>query len=164
MPIPVHPVAISDRISLHEPPKRRRIDPRLVMPHPQLGQPRLPGIAEPPDIARCRNAIFIIAVQPHRRARAVGDAHHAAALVGHQETAVAKARALVPDDRIVDAGAVHIAAQHRADDIQFDGPVDTVIAEPSRSARGRIYRLPPDSRPKGAFSLRMRGRYGAGIM
>src|SRR3546814_5452992 len=76
-----------------------------------LGQPRLPGVAEPAEVTGSGDAIFVVGVDMERRPGAVGDAHHAAALVGHQEPARAAAdrAALVPDDRIVDAGAVDIA-------------------------------------------------------
>src|SRR3546814_4790492 len=80
-----------------------------------LGQPRLPGVAEPAEVTGSGDAIFVVGVDMERRPGAVGDAHHAAALVGHQEPARAAAdrAALVPDDRIVDAGAVDIAPLHR---------------------------------------------------
>src|SRR3546814_5606012 len=78
-------------------------------------EPRLPGVAEPAEVTGSGDAIFVVGVDMERRPGAVGDAHHAAALVGHQEPARAAAdrAALVPDDRIVDAGAVDIAPLHR---------------------------------------------------
>src|SRR3546814_1118705 len=92
-------------------------------------EPRLPGVAEPAEVTGSGDAIFVVGVDMERRPGAVGDAHHAAALVGHQEPARAAAdrAALVPDDRIVDAGAVDIAPLHRIAGVVLGDQVDAVI-------------------------------------
>src|SRR3546814_2194802 len=97
-----------------------RVDARLVIPHADLGQPRLPGVAEPPEVAGGGDAIFVIGVDMEHGPSAVGDAHHAPTLVGHQEPARAAAdrAALVPDDRIVDAGAVEVRSEEHTSELQ----------------------------------------------
>src|SRR3546814_17607126 len=124
------------------PPRSMRSDHRL--PYTTLsrspGQPRLPCVAEPGGVTGGGDAIFVVGVDMERRPGAVGDAHHAAALVGHQEPARAAAdrAALVPDDRIVDAGAVDIAPLHRIAGVVLGDQVDAVILEPcGRAAADR---------------------------
>src|SRR3546814_11630529 len=81
--------------------------------------------------------IFVIGVDMEHGPSAVGDAHHAPTLVGHQEPARAAAdrAALVPDDRIVDAGAVDVAPLHRVAGVVLRDQVDAVILEPRRYDR-----------------------------
>ena len=144
--IPVHPVRIADGIGLHESPERRRVDARLVVPHPHLGQPRLPGVTEPPDVGRRGDAIFVVGVDIDRRAGAVGDAEDTAALVGHQEPArgAADRAALVPDDRVVDTGAMDIAAPHGIAAIIFADQVDAIVEEPRRHPAANGLIEPPE--------------------
>src|SRR5205823_8271430 len=101
-------VAVADRVGLHEPPHRRRVDTRLVIIHAELAEPHLPGVLEPPAVGRAGDAIFIVAVDGAQRAGVVGPADDAAALVGAEEGAAAGVRAGILNDRLVRAGPEHI--------------------------------------------------------
>ena len=93
--IPVEPVGVADRIGLQEPAERGGVDAGLVIIHAKLGQPGLAArlamppawlvcsrILEPPDIARARNAIFVVAVDVLHRPARIAHRNHAAALIG----------------------------------------------------------------------------------
>jgi hypothetical protein len=79
-------IVIPHRIGLHEAPKRRRIDPGLVMIHAQLTDPRLACIAEPAGIRGIGNAPGIVAVDRERIAIVVGEGHDRALMVRMVET------------------------------------------------------------------------------
>ncbi len=97
-------IVVSDRIRLQEPPERRRIDPRLVVVHAELGEPRLAGIAEAADAVRLnaeaalvRDAPGVVAGDGDRGAGGVGRGDDRALVVG-VEIAAAEARGvLVPE-------------------------------------------------------------------
>lgn len=117
----IHAITVTARVGLPEPAQLGIVEARLVFIEAQFGYPCLSRILEPPDIGRTRHAIFVVAVGADYTARAVGDCNDAAAFVGVEQTAVGKARAFVPDDRGVGAGAVDIAAGEG---------VAAIIAEP----------------------------------
>jgi hypothetical protein len=79
--VEVELVVISDRIDLQEPSERRRVDAGLVVIHPDLGQPDLPGILEPSHIGGAGDAIFVVAVDAPR-APGVADRDDRALVVG----------------------------------------------------------------------------------
>jgi hypothetical protein len=76
---------IPHRVGLQEPAERRRVDPRFVIPHVELGEPRLAGIAEPPDIAGVGDAPGVVGVDRDRVAVLVGDRDDRALVVGVEE-------------------------------------------------------------------------------
>src|SRR3546814_19292836 len=94
-------------------------------------EPRLPGVAEPAEVTGSGDALFVVGVDMERRPGAVGDAHHDAALAGHQEPARAAAHraAPVPAARLFDAAAVDLAPLHRRAGVVIDAPVDDFILE-----------------------------------
>src|SRR3546814_19261413 len=67
------------------------------------------------------------------------DLENAALLVGHEEPAgrIVDRATLVPDDRIVNSGAVDISTGWRAPRIVLDEQVRVVIGEPGRSEERR---------------------------
>ena len=69
--IEVHAAFGADWVGLHEPAERGRVHTGLVIVEAQFRQPCLPGIAEPPQPARARNAVFIVAVDRQHRARGI---------------------------------------------------------------------------------------------
>ena len=70
--IEVDRILIPNRVGLHEPAQRGRVDPGLVIVHAQFRQPRLAGVLEPADIGGGGDAIFVIGVDRLAIAAAVG--------------------------------------------------------------------------------------------
>ena len=103
--IQIHLILIAHRIGLQEPPQRRRVDPRLVIIHAELGQPDLAGILEPAVIGRARYAVFVVGVDRREIALGVGQAGDRALLVRVEP---AHGAGGVPDQRIVGAGIVAV--------------------------------------------------------
>ena len=68
---------------------------------------------EAAGVGRGRDAKFVVAVDRRRIAGGIADRDDAAALVGMEEAAVCRSRALVPDQGLVDAWAVNVAALDR---------------------------------------------------
>ena len=135
--IEVHPSPISDGITLHEPAARGIVHPGLVIPQAMLRQPDLAGVSEPPQIVAHRTAIVVIFVELVERAvRAAvgGDGDDAAPLVGVQVAAVIAL--IVPDQRLVHAGTVHVAMHERGVAI-FLHQRQPVIAELEPPGRAR---------------------------
>jgi hypothetical protein len=112
--IQVRPVAVSNRIGLHEPTERRRIDAGFVIIHADLGEPRLAGILEPPEVRRRRNApgsrsgagFFVVAVRCHHRTTRIADRDHAAPLIRVKPPPVRCSGTLIPHDWLVVTGSV----------------------------------------------------------
>ena len=98
----------------------------------QFGDGDLAGVAEARAGAEVvlRLAIGAVGVELGDRAGGVGLGHHRAALVGVQPAAVSGPRALVPDDRLVGAGALHIAAQQGSRAIVLGRQPLVVVEEP----------------------------------
>src|SRR5690606_8053078 len=74
--------------------------------------------------------------------RAVRDPDHRAALIGDEPPAVARPRAFVPDERLVDAGAVDVATEEGARGVVLGDHVGAVVEEPGRG-RARDLVQPP---------------------
>ena len=74
----------------------------------------------------------------------VRDCHQRSALVGVEIAAVARSRAFVPDQRIVDAGPVDVAAHHLVGAVIFGDHVHSVIGEAGVGRRAGIAIEPPD--------------------
>jgi hypothetical protein len=62
-------ILIPDRVGLQEPSQRRRVEPGLVMPQPELTDPRLAGIAEPALVAGIGDAPRVVGVDREDVAR-----------------------------------------------------------------------------------------------
>ena len=123
--VEVEIILIPDRVGLQEPPEPRVVDPRLVIVQPKLVDPRLPGVAVAPEVARRGHPVGVVAVDAHDRPRRVRDRHHRALVVGVQVAAAARAdaRTLVPHHRLVHPGAVDVAAQDRPGSVRGQGAV-----------------------------------------
>jgi hypothetical protein len=79
--IEVDLVLVAYGVSLQEPAERRRVDPRLVVIHAKLGDPRLAGVLETAEVARLRDTVFVIAVGGDAGAARVADRDDTALLV-----------------------------------------------------------------------------------
>lgn len=144
--IEVDPALIPDRIGLHEPPEHGRVDAGLVIIHAELADPGLAGILEPAGIARLGDAPRIVGVDGEDGARRVGHRDDRALAVGREPAAVAgEIGALVPDERLVDPGAVQVAAKQRAGAVIF-GDQRVAVVEELGGARASARRLeqPPE--------------------
>ena len=131
--IHVHPGPIADRIGLHEPAEGR--DCRCG-PCSNRGRARAARPGRYIGTGRCcpsaGRAVFVVAVDAGHRARAVGDRDDRAALVGVEAAAVAGAGALVPDQRLVDARAVDVAAQRGVAELSYS--TDQALRRHSRTS------------------------------
>ena len=103
-------ILIANGVGLEEPAERRRVDTGLVMIHPQLGDPSLARVLKPPEIARIRDAIFVICVGGDEVTRGVGDRDHGTVLVAVEIARRRRCRAFIPDLRIVIAVTVDVPA------------------------------------------------------
>jgi len=108
--IHIHPVAVADRIGLHEPAEGGRVHPRLVVIEPDLGEPGLAGILEPARAARAdagigsaRNAPCVIAVELEIAAKAIAGQHDRAKPIRIElaDRAVGDGGAVIGHQRIV---------------------------------------------------------------
>jgi hypothetical protein len=108
--IPVHPVAVSDGIGLHEPAERGAVHPGFVIVHADLAEPCLARVAEPTEVRGRRDAIFVIGVDVGHGPARVADGDHATTFVGVEEAPVCGASTLIPDQRFIAARAVDVAA------------------------------------------------------
>jgi len=124
-------ILIPHRVGLHEPAQRRRVEPGLVIIHAELGQERLPGVLEPPDIAGGGDAVFIVAVDRGQRTARAAERDDAALRVGVEPVAVVRAGALIPDERLVLAKAVDVAPQRGAVAVDFGDEVGAVVEQPA---------------------------------
>jgi hypothetical protein len=84
----------------------------------------------------------ILASDRKRGGGAVGDRDHRAALVDVQPAAVGRARAFVPDQRLVRARAVHIAPDELVRGVALADHVGAIIAEPGSRYGNRLTGLP----------------------
>ena len=103
------------------------------MVHAQILKPGLARILEPPDIARARDAVFIIAVDRDGIAPAIGNRGDRALVVGEQEAAFGCADpcALEPHLRRICALPMHIALEHIAPLVIFRDQRIAVVKEPA---------------------------------
>src|SRR3569623_1051861 len=113
---PVHPVAVTDRVGLHEPAERGGVEPRLVKIHPGLGDPELPGIPEQRPAAperRAEDAALVILILADQGATRVRRRHYRSALVLLQAVGRRQRVAGIPYQRIVHPRSQHIALLDR---------------------------------------------------
>jgi hypothetical protein len=97
------------------------------------------GIAEPPRVAGAGQAPGVVAVDRDSGALAVDGGGDRALVVGEQRAPVAVGWAFVPEQRIVGAGAVNVAAQDRSRRPELRGQLVAGMEElgdPGGAARG----------------------------
>lgn len=110
--IPVHAVRIPQQVGLQEPAERWGVHPGLVIIHAEFRYPRLASIAEPAQICRGGDAIFVILVRRDARACAVAHRDDAPAFIGVEEALVRRASTFIPDYWLVLSGTVNIPPRH----------------------------------------------------
>jgi len=163
--IEVDLILVADGVGLQEPAERWRVEPRLVVVQPKLGDPGLAGVLESAAVARLRDApgsgsgagSVVVAVGRDAGAARVAHRNDAALIVGVQPARRGCARALVPDQRIVDARAVHVAPQQRARAIVFGDQRVAVMKEPRRPRRSGGFIKPAErvvAQPRSGRSAR----------
>ena len=135
--VEVHPVAISDRIGLHEPVELGVAPAVLVIIEAELGIAGLAGVEEGAGIAAAPAAIFVVAVGDDRVAVAVGRRDDRASLVGVEEAPGDSARA-VPDERLVHAWTVNEPTRESARGMIFREQLVSVIDAPPPARPGKL--------------------------
>lgn len=120
--IHVHAIFVTNRVGLHEPAERGRVNAGLVVVHSQFRDPSLSGVAESSLSSniiarRCVGYTeLVVTVCRQRIPGAVGHSDDRAALVGEEITLVARSDVgpFEPDQRVVaSGGAMNIAANCR---------------------------------------------------
>lgn len=116
----------------------RQVGAGAVVVGPRFGQPLLPRVLEPAHIARRWHPVVIVAVDVERRAQAVGQGDHRAALVRQQPFRVRRSRSGVADDGPVQPQAGDVAAHQGARGRVILGrQLLARILEPRRGRAGR---------------------------
>ena len=133
--IEVELVLIADGIGLQEAAEGGGVEPRFVIIHAKLGDPRLAGVLEPADVGGAGDAPFIIAVDSHRRAVSVGDGDDAALMIGIKVASAGNACAFIPHQRHISPGPMDIAPQHRAAAVIFRDERIAVVEETGDTRR-----------------------------
>ena len=101
------------------------------------------GVLEAAGIARARHAVFVVAVDAQRGAARIGHRDHAAELLLYKPAAIAGAGAFIPDDRLVHAGAMYVAALHDVRAIVLRDGVEAVVQEARGHAAAHGLVQPP---------------------